>query len=64
MLLGLAGAWAAGRALASLLHGISPHDPWSLAAAATLLLAVAAFAGAVPARRASRVDPARALAES
>ena len=64
MVLGLTGAWAAGRALSSLLHGVSPHDPWSLAAAAGLLLAVAVCASAVPARRATHIDPARALAES
>jgi len=64
LVLGLLGAWAAGRALSSLLHGVSPHDPWSLAAAAALLLAIAVGATAVPARRAARIDPARALAES
>ena len=60
---GLAGAWAAGRALSSLLHGVGPHDPWSLVTAAAVLLAVAACASAVPARRAAGVDPTRALAE-
>ena len=61
--LGLAGAWAAGRALSSLLHGVGPHDPWSLATAALLLLVISACASAVPARRAAGVDPTRALAE-
>jgi predicted permease len=64
LVLGLLGAWAAGRALSSLLYGVSPHDPWSLAAAAALLFVIAVGATAVPARRAVRIDPARALAES
>jgi predicted permease len=63
LVLGLTGAWAGGRALSSLLHGVGPHDPWSLATAAILLLAVAACASALPARRAAGVDPARALSE-
>ena len=61
--LGLAGAWAAGRALSSLLYGVGPHDPLSLVLAALVLLAIAAAAGALPARRAAGIDPTRALAE-
>jgi ABC-type antimicrobial peptide transport system permease subunit len=61
--LGLAGAWAAGRALSSLLYGVGPHDPASLVLAALVLLAIAAAAGALPARRAAGIDPTRALAE-
>jgi ABC-type antimicrobial peptide transport system permease subunit len=42
-------------------HGVSPTDPLSLAGAALLLLAAAALAAFVPARRATRADPLRAL---
>jgi putative ABC transport system permease protein len=55
--LGLAGALAASRALASLLFEVSPTDPPTLAAVAILLAAAALFACYWPARRATRVDP-------
>jgi len=61
--LGLAGAVAAGRALGSVLFGVGAVDPATLTAAAVLLLFVAALASVVPARRAVRVDPSRALAD-
>ncbi|MFI5076852.1 MAG: ADOP family duplicated permease, partial [Vicinamibacteria bacterium] len=53
--------WWLGRYLRSQLYGIEPADPWTLVAAATGLLAVAALAAGVPARRAARVDPMTAL---
>jgi putative ABC transport system permease protein len=59
--LGLALALVAGRALAGLLYGVSPHDPATLAAVGLLLMAVAAAAALGPARRAARLDPARVL---
>jgi putative ABC transport system permease protein len=58
---GLLGALALTRALASLLYGIAPHDPTTLLAGAGLLTLVAAAASWAPARRASRVDPLVAL---
>jgi predicted permease len=58
---GLAGALAAGRVVASLLFGLKPHDPVTLAFAVSLVAAVALIAGYIPARRASRVDPVMAL---
>jgi putative ABC transport system permease protein len=61
VVLGLAGAVAATRALRSLLFGVSPADPWVLALASAFLAAVAALASWAPARRAMRVDPAEAL---
>ncbi len=55
--LGLAGALAASRALASLLFEVSPTDPVTLAGVVFLLAAAALFACYWPARRATRVDP-------
>jgi len=49
------------RFLASLLYGLKPNDPWTLAGAAVLLLATALAAGWAPAWRASRVQPMKAL---
>jgi len=46
-----------------LLFGISPVDPVTFAAAAAVLFAVAAVATAIPALRATRIDPARALSD-
>jgi ABC-type antimicrobial peptide transport system permease subunit len=43
------------------LFGLTPNDPATLAIAAAMIIAVAALAGYIPALRASRVDPIRAL---
>ena len=59
--LGIPCALAASRLLASMLFGLSPHDFPTLAAVSLLLLAVALFAGYLPARRASRIDPIHAV---
>lgn len=61
VLLGLAGAWAAGRFLESRLHGREPTDPGALLAATAVLLAVAVLASWLPARRAARTDPLETL---
>lgn len=45
----------------SLLFGVEPTDPWSLAGAGALFLATALLAALLPARRAASVDPARSL---
>ncbi|HUF24201.1 MAG TPA: FtsX-like permease family protein, partial [Vicinamibacterales bacterium] len=54
---GLAAAIAAARAMRQMLFGISPFDPVTFGAMAAALLAVAALATFVPARRAMKVDP-------
>ena len=58
---GLAGAFAGSRLLTSLLFDVQPDDPATLAAVALVLLAVALLAAYLPARRATRIDPATAL---
>jgi putative ABC transport system permease protein len=60
-MLGLCGAMLGTRALRSMLFGVSPADPLTFAAVMILLLAAAACACYVPARRATRVDPLVAL---
>jgi putative ABC transport system permease protein len=61
--LGICGSLAVSRLIASLLYGVEPTDPAALGLSAALLMAVAAFAGYVPARRASRLNPMTALRE-
>jgi predicted permease len=58
---GLAAALATARVLRQLLFGLEPHDPATIAMAVALLTAMAALAGYLPARRATRVDPIVAL---
>ena len=56
-------SWMVSRFVATLLYGLEPHDLTTLAGAASVLIAIGAFAGWIPARRASRIDPARVLRE-
>jgi predicted permease len=58
---GLAGAAVAGSLIRSMLYGASPYDPLVIAAMVGCLLLTALVACAVPAWRASRVDPMQAL---
>jgi predicted permease len=58
---GLLAAFGVARLIASLLYGISAHDPLAYAAASVVLLIAAMFAAWVPALRAARVDPMVAL---
>jgi hypothetical protein len=62
-LLGLGGALLLRRALESQLFGVGMLDPEVIASVAALLLAIALLACLVPARRASRTDPVRALSD-
>jgi putative ABC transport system permease protein len=59
--LGLLGAAVAARGLHSLLFEVSASDPATYVAVALLLVAVAAVASYVPARRAARIEPTLAL---
>ena len=52
---------AGDRLVSSMLFALSPTDPLTILTAPVILLAVAAVAGYLPARRASRVDPMVAL---
>lgn len=58
---GLPAAVATGRGLATLLYGVRPYDPATLAAVAAVVVLAALGASAIPARRAARLDPMVAL---
>ena len=59
--IGILGALAVARVVAAMLFDVTPFDPTSYVVTAATLLAVAALACYVPARRATRVDPIVAL---
>jgi putative ABC transport system permease protein len=61
LVLGLVVGLAAARSLGSILYGVPPWDPTAVGGAVALLLATALLAGYLPARRASRIDPAQTL---
>jgi ABC-type antimicrobial peptide transport system permease subunit len=54
---GLAGAFALNRLIASLLFGVQPTDPTTMAGVVATIMLVAAIASWLPAWRASRLDP-------
>ena len=61
LLFGVAGSIAVGRLLTTMLFGVGPADPRVFAGTAAVLVAAAALACVIPARRATRVDPMVAL---
>jgi len=61
IVIGIAAAAAASRAIAAMLFGISATDPLTYVAVIVLLASVSLVASAVPAWRAARVDPASTL---
>jgi predicted permease len=61
--IGVVGALTLGRFLSGVLYDVQPTDPLTLVAVTTVLLAVAALASWLPARRAARVDPVVTLRE-
>jgi putative ABC transport system permease protein len=64
VVVGIAGALALASLVASMLYGVTPFDPASYLVTAGVLLAVAALACWIPARRAMRVDPLVALRQN
>lgn len=61
VLVALPVAFGLSRLISAQLYGVEPHDPWTMALATLAVLLVASAAGYVPALRASRIDPIRAL---
>jgi ABC-type antimicrobial peptide transport system permease subunit len=61
ILVGIPSAMVTTRFASSLLFGLEPNDPFTMLTATLVLFAVAMLAGYIPARRASRLDPASAL---
>ncbi len=57
----LPAAYGLSRYVQAQLYGITPNDPWSMALATLAIVTVALAAGYLPARRATTVDPIRAL---
>ena len=59
--IGLAAAFALTKVISSLLFGVTTKDPLTFGGVALLLAFVALLACYIPARRATRLDPLRAL---
>jgi len=63
LIAGIAGALALGRLLSSLLYGVKPSDAATFASVSVVLVSVALLASAIPAYRATRVEPVSTLRE-
>jgi putative ABC transport system permease protein len=63
MAIGVAGALALGRVLSTLIYGVQASDPLTFVGVSAVLAAVALLASLIPAYRASRVEPVKALRE-
>jgi ABC-type antimicrobial peptide transport system permease subunit len=61
MSIGLPAAWALSRFVQTQLYGLTPNDPSTIVLAVVGIACVATMAGFFPARKATRVDPMRAL---
>ena len=61
MAIGVLGSIAVNRVLSQQLYGVGPMEPGVVAGVGGLLLIVAALASFIPARRAAKLDPLRAL---
>jgi uncharacterized protein (UPF0248 family) len=61
LVVGLAGALAASRVLVDYLYGLNPLDPLAYGSVALILVTAGLFSAYVPTRRATRIDPVRAL---
>ena len=61
IVIGAVAAFAMTQWMGDLLYKVNAHDPLAFAAALSILIAVAVIACLIPARRATRIDPARAL---
>ncbi len=59
--LGVAFSLWAGNFIVTLLYGLQPRDPWTMAGAAMVLLGAGVIAGWLPARRAAKLDPTTVL---
>jgi predicted permease len=61
LVVGVGGAFLAAGVMRSLLFGVAPHDPATFVVVAVLMAAIGTVACWIPARRASRIDPAIAM---
>jgi len=61
IVVGLGAAFPLTRLVQGMLYGITPNDPLTIVAAAAVFIVIAAAAAFLPARRASRIDPLKAL---